>query len=67
MYEDPNSVAAVILETIVGTNGLIVPPDGYLQSIRETCNKYGILLILDEVMAGFGAHRQMVCVRALGC
>ncbi len=54
MYEDPNSVAAVILETIVGTNGLIVPPDGYLQSIRETCNKYGILLILDEVMAGFG-------------
>ena len=54
MYEDPNSVAAVILETIVGTNGLIVPPDGYLQSIRETCDKYGILLILDEVMAGFG-------------
>ena len=54
MYEDPNSVAAVILETIVGTNGLIVPPDGYLQSIRETCNKYGILLICDEVMSGFG-------------
>ena len=54
MYEDPNSVAAVIVETIVGTNGLIVPPDGYLQSIRETCNKYGILLICDEVMSGFG-------------
>ena len=54
MYENPNSVAAVILETIVGTNGLIVPPDGYLQSIRATCDKYGILLILDEVMAGFG-------------
>ncbi|MEM6564659.1 MAG: aminotransferase class III-fold pyridoxal phosphate-dependent enzyme [Pseudomonadota bacterium] len=54
MYEDPNSVAAVILETIVGTNGIIVPPDGYLQSIRETCDKYGILLICDEVMAGFG-------------
>lgn len=54
MYEDPNSVAAVILETIVGTNGLIVPPDGYLQSIRETCDKYGILLICDEVMSGFG-------------
>ena len=54
MYENPNTVAAVILETIVGTNGIIVPPDGYLQSIREVCNKYGILLICDEVMAGFG-------------
>jgi len=54
MYQDPNTVAAVILEPIVGTNGLIVPPDGYLQSIRETCSKYGILLIADEVMAGFG-------------
>ena len=54
MYENPNTVAAVILETVVGTNGIIVPPDGYLQSIRETCTKYGILLICDEVMAGFG-------------
>jgi taurine--2-oxoglutarate transaminase len=44
----------VILETIVGTNGIIVPPDGYLQSIRETCDRHGILLICDEVMAGFG-------------
>jgi taurine--2-oxoglutarate transaminase len=47
-------VAAVILETVVGTNGIIVPPDGYLQSIRETCDRHGILLICDEVMAGFG-------------
>jgi taurine--2-oxoglutarate transaminase len=53
-YEGPDSVAAVILETVTGTNGIIVPPDGYLQSIRETCDKYGILLICDEVMAGFG-------------
>jgi taurine--2-oxoglutarate transaminase len=44
----------VILETIVGTNGIIVPPDGYLQSIREVCDRHGILLICDEVMAGFG-------------
>jgi taurine--2-oxoglutarate transaminase len=44
----------VILETVTGTNGIIVPPDGYLQSIRETCDKHGILLITDEVMAGFG-------------
>src|SRR3989440_4864313 len=52
--EGPQNVAAVIMETIVGTNGVIVPPDGYLQGIRETCNRHGILLILDEVMAGFG-------------
>src|SRR5579885_2499737 len=53
-YEGPQTVAAVILETITGTNGIIVPPDGYLQSIREVCDRYGILLICDEVMAGFG-------------
>jgi taurine--2-oxoglutarate transaminase len=53
-YEGAHTVAAVILETIVGTNGLIVPPDGYLQSIREVCDRHGILLICDEVMAGFG-------------
>src|SRR6187551_2050635 len=54
MYEGPQNVAAVMLETVTGTNGIIVPPDGYLQSIRETCDKYGILLITDEVMAGWG-------------
>src|SRR5215472_14949475 len=53
-YEGPQNVAAVILETIVGTNGIIVPPDGYLQAIREVCDRHGILLICDEVMAGFG-------------
>jgi taurine--2-oxoglutarate transaminase len=53
-YEGPETVAAVILETITGTNGVIVPPDGYLQSVREVCDRHGILLILDEVMAGFG-------------
>src|ERR1700760_2662800 len=53
-YEGPQTVAAVILETVTGTNGIIVPPDGYLQSIREVCDRYGILLIADEVMAGFG-------------
>jgi taurine--2-oxoglutarate transaminase len=53
-YEGPQTVAAVILETVVGTNGVIPPPDGYLQSIREACDRHGILLIFDEVMAGFG-------------
>ncbi|MDQ3822605.1 MAG: aminotransferase class III-fold pyridoxal phosphate-dependent enzyme [Actinomycetota bacterium] len=53
-YEGPDTVAAVILETVVGTNGILVPPDGYLQSIREVCDRHGIVLICDEVMAGFG-------------
>jgi taurine---2-oxoglutarate transaminase len=53
-YEGPESVAAVILETITGTNGIIVPPDGYLQAIREVCDRHEILLICDEVMAAFG-------------
>ncbi|MDE3025282.1 MAG: aminotransferase class III-fold pyridoxal phosphate-dependent enzyme [Acidobacteriota bacterium] len=53
-YEGAHTVAAVILETVTGTNGIIVPPDGYLRSIREVCDRHGILLIADEVMAGFG-------------
>ena len=53
-YEGPQTVAAVFLETVTGTNGVIPPPDGYLQSIREVCDRHGILLVLDEVMAGFG-------------
>lgn len=53
-YEDPGSVAAVLMETVTGANGVIVPPPGYLRSIREVCDRHGILLILDEVMTGFG-------------
>jgi taurine--2-oxoglutarate transaminase len=53
-YEDPGSVAAVILETVTGANGVLVPPPGHLASIREVCDRHGILLILDEVMTGFG-------------
>jgi taurine---2-oxoglutarate transaminase len=53
-FEGPQNVAAIIMETVTGTNGIIIPPDGYLESIRELCNRHGILLILDEVMAGFG-------------
>ena len=53
-YEGAHTVAAMILETVTGTNGIIPPPDGYLQAIREVCDRHGILLILDEVMAGFG-------------
>ena len=52
--EGPHTIAAFILETVTGTNGVLVPPDGYLQGVRALCDKHGILLIADEVMAGFG-------------
>ena len=54
MYEGPTTIAAFVIETVTGTNGLIVPPDGYLQGVRAICDRYGILLICDEVMAGLG-------------
>jgi taurine--2-oxoglutarate transaminase len=53
-YEGPEYVAAIFLEPIVGSSGLIVPPDGFLRGLRALCDKHGILLILDEVMTGFG-------------
>lgn len=53
-YEGPHTIAAVFLETIVGTNGVLIPPDGYIQGVREICDRYGILMVADEVMAGFG-------------
>ena len=52
--EGPTTIAAFILEPIVGTNGILVPPDGYLQGVRALCDRYGILMICDEVMTGFG-------------
>ena len=54
LYEGPHTIAAVFLETVVGTNGILIPPDGYLQGVRELCDRYGILMVCDEVMAGFG-------------
>jgi taurine--2-oxoglutarate transaminase len=52
--EGPQTIAAFILEPVTGTNGILVPPDGYMQGVRKLCDKYGILMIADEVMAGFG-------------
>ncbi|NUT58315.1 MAG: aminotransferase class III-fold pyridoxal phosphate-dependent enzyme, partial [Agromyces sp.] len=52
--EGPSSIAAVLLETVPGTAGIMLPPPGYLAGVRELCDAHGILLILDEVMAGFG-------------
>lgn len=52
--EGPKTIAAFILEPITGTNGILIPPDGYLQGVRELCDRHGILMICDEVMTGFG-------------
>lgn len=54
IYEGPESVAAILMESVTGTNGVIIPPAGYMQGVRAMCDKYGILMIADEVMAGFG-------------
>lgn len=54
MVEGAHTVAAIIVESVVGTNGILVPPEGYLAGLREICDEFGIMLICDEVMAGFG-------------
>ena len=54
MYEGPQSIAAMIIEPVTGTNGILPPPKGYLEKLRELLTKYEILMICDEVMAGFG-------------
>jgi len=52
--EGPHTIAAFFLETVTGTNGVLIPPDGYLQGVRELCDRYGILMVCDEIMSGFG-------------
>lgn len=52
--EGPQTIAAFILETVTGTNGILIPPDGYLQGVRKLCARHGIMMIADEVMSGFG-------------
>ena len=52
-YEGPGNVAAILMESIVGANGVLLPPKGYMEGIRALCDKYGILMICDEVMSGF--------------
>jgi taurine--2-oxoglutarate transaminase len=53
-YEGGANIAAFVVETVVGTNGLLIPPDGYMKAVREICDRHGILLVADEVMSGFG-------------
>ena len=54
LYEGPQTIAAILMESVTGTNGIIIPPEGYMQGVRALCDKYGIVMIADEVMAGFG-------------
>lgn len=53
-FEGPETIAAVLIESVTGTNGIIIPPEGYLQGVRAICDRYDILYIADEVMSGFG-------------
>jgi taurine---2-oxoglutarate transaminase len=53
-YEGPQTIAAILIESITGTNGVIIPPEGYMQGVRAMCDQYDIVMIADEVMSGFG-------------
>ena len=66
MLEGPETIACFILEPVTGTNGILVPPDGYLQGVRELCSRHGIVMIADEVMAGFGRTGEWFSVNHWG-
>ncbi|HQL40091.1 MAG TPA: aminotransferase class III-fold pyridoxal phosphate-dependent enzyme, partial [Anaerolineaceae bacterium] len=53
-YERPETIAGILIESVTGTNGIIIPPQGYMQGVRKICDRYGIMMITDEVMSGFG-------------
>ena len=59
IYEGAGNIAAIVLETITGSNGVIIPPKGYLEGVRKLCDEFGIVMICDEVMAGFGRTGKM--------
>lgn len=65
-YEGGQNIAAFLIETVVGTNGLLIPPDGYMKAVREICDRHGILLIADEVMSGFGRTGKWFAVDHFG-
>ncbi len=66
LYEGPQNVAAVFLETVTGSNGVIIPPKGYLAGIREVCDEFGIVMVCDEVMAGWGRTGEWFAVNHWG-
>jgi beta-alanine--pyruvate transaminase len=65
-FHDPSTIAAVIVEPVAGSAGVLVPPQGYLERLREICTKHGILLIFDEVITGFGRLGQPFGSQRLG-
>lgn len=65
-YENPAAVAAIVLEPLVGSNGVVIYPDGYLAGIRERCDRHGIVLIFDEVMTGFGRTGEVFASKTFG-
>jgi taurine--2-oxoglutarate transaminase len=66
IYEGAESVAAIVLETVTGSNGVIIPPSGYLSGVRRVCDEFGIIMICDEVMAGFGRTGKMFAFEHFG-
>ncbi len=66
MYEGPESIAAMFVETVTGTNGVLPPPKGYLKGLKEILDRHGILLVCDEVMAGFGRTGKMFAFEHYG-
>ena len=66
IYEGADNVAAIVMETITGSNGVIIPADGYLQGVRSICDEFGIMMICDEVMAGFGRTGKMFAFENFG-
>jgi taurine--2-oxoglutarate transaminase len=65
-FEGAQNIAAIIMESVTGTNGIIIPPQGYWQGLRELCDKHNILLIADEVMAGFGRTGKWFAIEHYG-
>ena len=66
MFEGGKNIAALLVETVAGTNGILIPPDGYMQGLRQICDENGIMLICDEVMAGFGRTGKWFAVEHWG-
>ena len=62
LYEGPETIAAIFIEPIPGSNGVIIPPNGYLEGVRALCDEFGILMVCDEVMTGFGRTGKMFAV-----
>jgi taurine--2-oxoglutarate transaminase len=65
-YEGSERIAAILIESVTGTNGIIIPPKGYMQGVRALCEKYGIVMIADEVMSGFGRTGKWFAVEHWG-